>query len=136
MVVGTPPPDRAELASEDIREVANRHGRAALTDVHGTSLVAIISGHLSPTDKFLANLLSAFSDGPVVIGPTAPSLSAAHHSASEAISGMNSVAGWSGRRGRLRPGNCCPNAHSTVMLRRSPRCTTTSCGRWPTPGPR
>ena len=45
VVVGTPPPDRAELASQDIREIANRHGRAALTDVHGTSLVAIVSGH-------------------------------------------------------------------------------------------
>ncbi len=96
VVVGTPPPDRAELASQDIREIANRHGRAALTDVHGTSLVAIVSGILTPTDKFLPNLLKAFSDGPVVIGPTAPSLSAAYHSASEAISGMNSAAGWPG----------------------------------------
>jgi DNA-binding PucR family transcriptional regulator len=96
VVVGTPPPDRAELASEDIRDIANRHGRAALTDVHGTWLVAIMSGHLSLTDKFLSSLLSAFSDGPVVIGPTAASLSAAFHSASEAISGMNSVAGWPG----------------------------------------
>jgi DNA-binding PucR family transcriptional regulator len=51
---------------------------------------------LSPTDKFLGDLLAAFSDGPVVIGPTAPMLTAAHHSASEAISGMNAVAGWSG----------------------------------------
>ena len=96
VVVGTPPADRAELASEDIREIAIRHGRAALTDVHGTWLVAIVSGPLSPTDKFLADLLSAFSDGPVVIGPTAPSLTAAYHSAAEAIAGMNAVAGWSG----------------------------------------
>ena len=97
VVVGTPPADRAELASEDIRDIATRHGRAALTDVHGTWLVAIVSGQLSPTDKFLADLLSAFSDGPVVIGPTAPSLTAAYHSAAEAIAGMNAVAGWTGR---------------------------------------
>ena len=64
--------------------------------MHGTWLVAIVSGHLSPTDKFLGDLLEAFSDGPVVIGPTAPMLTAAYHSASEAISGMNAVAGWSG----------------------------------------
>ena len=74
----------------------SRHGRAALTDVHGTWLVAIVSGHVSPTEKFLGDLLQAFSDGPVVIGPTAPMLTAAYHSASEAISGMNAVAGWSG----------------------------------------
>jgi DNA-binding PucR family transcriptional regulator len=104
VVVGTPAPGRdgsdgefdSERASQDVRDVAARHGRAALTDVHGTWLVAIVSGHLSPTEKFLGDLLEAFSDGPVVIGPTAPMLTAAYHSASEAISGMNAVAGWSG----------------------------------------
>jgi DNA-binding PucR family transcriptional regulator len=107
VVVGTPAPGRAdatgaggpagsERASQDVRDIAALHGRAALTDVHGTWLVAIVSGHLSPTDKFLTALLNAFSDGPVVIGPTAPMLTAAYHSASEAISGMNAVAGWSG----------------------------------------
>jgi DNA-binding PucR family transcriptional regulator len=32
----------------------------------------------------------------VVIGPTAPTLAAAHRSATEAIAGMNAVAGWTG----------------------------------------
>ncbi|OMC07176.1 PucR family transcriptional regulator [Mycolicibacter heraklionensis] len=100
VVVGTAPPGpdafAGQKASQDVRDVAERHGRAALTDVHGTWLVAIVSGPLTPTQKFLAELLGAFSDGPVVIGPTAPSLTAAYHSASEAISGMNAVVGWSG----------------------------------------
>jgi DNA-binding PucR family transcriptional regulator len=104
VVGGAPAPDHAgsngqggsERASQDVRDIAARHGRAALTDVHGTWLVAIVSGALSPTEKFLGELLEAFSDGPVVIGPTAPMLTAAYHSASEAISGMNAVAGWSG----------------------------------------
>src|SRR5579875_531813 len=100
VVVGTPAPGQegspGQAASQDVRDIATRHGRAALTDVHGTWLVAIVSGHLAPTDKFLGDLLEAFSDGPVVIGPTAPMLTAAYHSASEAISGMNAVAGWSG----------------------------------------
>lgn len=104
VVVGTPTPDHdgpngevsSERASQEVREIAARHGRAALTDVHGTWLVAIISGQLAPTDKFFSDLLHAFSDGPVVIGPTAPMLTAAYHSASEAVSGMNAVAGWSG----------------------------------------
>ncbi|MCV7195885.1 PucR family transcriptional regulator [Mycobacterium angelicum] len=108
VVVGTPAPGRdgpnskasSERASQDLRDIAARHGRAALTDVHGTWLVAIVSGPLSPTEKFLKDLLEAFSDGPVVIGPTAPMLTAAYHSASEAISGMNAVAGW---RGAPRP---------------------------------
>lgn len=108
VVVGTAPsgpdappqaggaPISGEKASQDLRDVAERHGRAALTDVHGTWLVAIVSGPLSPTQKFFADLLGAFSDGPVVIGPTAPTLTAAYHSASEAISGMNAVTGWTG----------------------------------------
>lgn len=101
VVVGTPAlardgSDGSERAIQDVRDAAAQHGRAALTDVHGTWLVAIVSGHLSPTDKVFKDLLEAFSDGPVVIGPTAPMLTAAYHSASEAISGMNAVAGWCG----------------------------------------
>src|SRR5271168_2109340 len=80
VVVGTPAPGRgdsngeanSERASQHVRDIAARHGRAALTDVHGTWLVAIVSGHLSPTEKVFGDLLDAFSNGPVVIGPTAP----------------------------------------------------------------
>ena len=100
VVVGTAPAEPDDTAgrnaSQALRDVAELHGRAALTDVHGTWLVAIVSGPLSPTQKFFADLLGAFCDGPVVIGPTAPSLTAAYHSASEAISGMNAVVGWTG----------------------------------------
>jgi len=91
---------REDRASQDVRDIAARHGRAALIDVHGTYLVAIVSGQLTQTEKVFGDLLGAFSDGPVVIGPTAPMLTAAYHSASEAISGMNAVAGW---RGAPRP---------------------------------
>ena len=100
VVVGTPAPGGESHASQDVRDIAARHGRAALTDVHGTDLVAIVSGQLTPTEKVFGDLMDAFSDGPVVIGPTAPMLTAAYHSASEAISGMNAVAGW---RGAPRP---------------------------------
>jgi DNA-binding PucR family transcriptional regulator len=96
VIVGLPHPDRTDVASDDVRDVVQRHDRAALSDVHGTWLVAIVSGPLSPTDRFLAELMTVFSDGPVVIGPLAQTLSAAHRSATEAISGMNAVAGWSG----------------------------------------
>ncbi|BBY53223.1 PucR family transcriptional regulator [Mycobacterium koreense] len=100
VVVGTPAPgpdgQSHPEASQLVRDAATRHHRAALSDIHGTWLVAIVSGPLSPTEKFLTTLLAAFSDGPVVIGPTTPMLTAAHHSAREAIAGMNAVAGWSG----------------------------------------
>ena len=96
VLVGLPQPGRLDFASEDVHDDRRPHGRAALSDVHGTWLVAIVSGQLSPTDKFLGELLEVFADGPVVIGPIASSLSAAHYSAAEAIAGMNAVAGWSG----------------------------------------
>jgi DNA-binding PucR family transcriptional regulator len=96
VIVGLPHPGRVDLASDDVHEIAARSGRSALSDVHGTWLVAIVSGPLSATDRALGELLAVFADGPVVVGPTAPTLSAAHHSATEAIAGMNAVAGWSG----------------------------------------
>ena len=96
VIVGLPRPGRADVAGEDVHAVANRNGRAALSDVHGTWLVAIVSGGLSPTDRFLADLMTVFADEAVVIGPMAPTLGAAHRSATEAIAGMNAVAGWTG----------------------------------------
>lgn len=100
VVVGTPNPgpdgQTDPHATQAVRDVAARHGRAALSDIHGTWLVAIVSGSLSPTEKFFGDLLTAFADAPVVIGPTTPMLTAAHHSAAEAIAGMNAVTGWPG----------------------------------------
>src|ERR1700755_2513446 len=78
VIVGLPRPGRTDLASDDVHDVARRHGRAGLSDVHGTWLVAIISGGLSPTDRFLTELMDVFGDGPVVIGPTAPTLGGVH----------------------------------------------------------
>ncbi|MBB2992460.1 DNA-binding PucR family transcriptional regulator [Mycolicibacterium iranicum] len=96
VIVGMPRPDRIEFAGEDVHDVANRNGRAALSDIHGTWLVTVLSGGLSPTERFLSELMKVFADGPVVIGPTAPTLGAAHRSATEAIAGMNAVVGWAG----------------------------------------
>ena len=94
VVVGLPRQDRIDVASDDVREIAHRHTRSALSDVHGTWLIAIVSGQLAQTEKFLRDLIEVFADGPVVIGPTAPTFTAAHTSAIEALAGMNAVAGW------------------------------------------
>ena len=96
VLVGLPRPGRLDVAADDVHDVAKRNGRAALSDVHGTWLVTIVSGGLSPTDRFLSELMKVFDDGPVVVGPTAPTLGGAHRSATEAIAGMNAVAGWAG----------------------------------------
>lgn len=100
VIVGTPRPDIIATATTLVHEVAQRHGRGALAVIQGTRLLTIVWGPITAHDKFLADLMKVFSDGPVVVGPTAGSLSASHTSAVEALSGMDAVSGW---RGAPRP---------------------------------
>ena len=41
-----------------------------------------------------ARIAEAFGRGPVVAGPTVPSLAEAHRSATDALSGLRAVVGW------------------------------------------
>ncbi|GAB4587792.1 helix-turn-helix domain-containing protein [Nocardia sp. IFM 10818] len=104
VLVGTPPKDQVAAVVGSVHGIAARHGRNALAVVQGTRLVMVVSGHLGDTmypSPFLADLLGeVFSDGPVVIGPTTRTLSAAHISSVEAMAGMEAVVGW---RGAPRP---------------------------------
>ncbi|WP_137723721.1 PucR family transcriptional regulator [Prescottella subtropica] len=103
VIVGTPPPEESVAVVGTVHTTARKHGRAALAVVQGERLVMVISGELGGSKKaleFMAELMAGFSAGPVVIGPTMPSLSAAHSSAVEALAGMDAVAGW---RGAPRP---------------------------------
>ena len=110
VLVGTPPKDQVAVVGS-VHTIAAQHGRAALAVVQGSRLVMVISGNIGDTgypSPFLTDLLSdAFSDGPVVIGPTMRTLSAAHVSAVEAMAGMEAVVGW---RAAPRP------VHSTELL--------------------
>ncbi|MCX5042660.1 helix-turn-helix domain-containing protein [Aldersonia sp. NBC_00410] len=103
VLVGTPPADEGVSVMGAVHTIAQRHGRAALAVVQGSRLVTVISGSISgdpASTAFMAELIEAFSDGPVVIGPTMPVLGAAHASAVEALAGMEAVVGW---RGAPRP---------------------------------
>ncbi|RMI29462.1 PucR family transcriptional regulator [Nocardia stercoris] len=97
VLVGTPPADQVASVGA-VHAVAARHGHAALAVVQGSRLVIVVSGRVGDPmhpSTFLAELLSeAFSAGPVVIGPTTRTLTAAHHSAVEAMAGMEAVVGW------------------------------------------
>ncbi|MEU4315552.1 helix-turn-helix domain-containing protein [Nocardia sp. NPDC024068] len=98
VLVGTPPRDQGVSVVGAVHTIAARHGRAALAVVQGSRLVMVVSGHLGDAphnSPFMADLLTeAFSDGPVVIGPTTRTLGAAHNSALEALAGMEAVIGW------------------------------------------
>ena len=92
VLVGTPRDDEGV----SVGTVAQKHGRAALAVVQGTQLVTVVSGDMADSTgaAFVRELLTAFSDGPVVIGPTARTLGVAHVSAAEALAGAAAVDGW------------------------------------------
>ncbi|MEV5649555.1 helix-turn-helix domain-containing protein [Nocardia sp. NPDC052254] len=110
VLVGTPPKDQVAVVSS-VHSIAARHGRAALAVVQGSRLVMVVSGNLGDTgypSPFVMDLLGeAFSESPVVIGPTMRALSVAHVSAVEAMAGMEAVVGW---RAAPRP------VHATELL--------------------
>jgi len=99
VIVGTPPPDQGVSVITTVHTVAQEHGRAALAVVQGERLVMVVSGELhgsADAANFRSELMRAFSDDPVVIGPTTPTLATAHVSAVEALAGMEAVVGWPG----------------------------------------
>ncbi len=96
VVVGNPPPEQNVSVPLTIHNTAVAHGRSALSVVQGAVLVTIVSGPISATEPFVAELLNHFADGPVVIGPTMPDLEFAHASAVEAMAGIGAVIGWPG----------------------------------------
>ncbi|QBJ94963.1 PucR family transcriptional regulator [Rhodococcus sp. ABRD24] len=103
VIVGTPPPEEGVSVIGTVHTIAQRHGRSALAVIQGDRLVMVVSGELHGTKgagAFMTELLQNFSDGPVVIGPTTPTLGTAHFSAVEALAGMEAVVGW---RGAPRP---------------------------------
>ncbi|MBH0123668.1 PucR family transcriptional regulator [Rhodococcus sp. NPDC003382] len=99
VIVGTPPPDENVSVVTTVHTIAQQHGRAALAVVQGERLVMVVSGILHGTPEaaaFRDELMRAFSDDAVVIGPTTPTLGSAHVSAVEAMAAMEAVAGWPG----------------------------------------
>jgi DNA-binding PucR family transcriptional regulator len=93
VLVGNPPPNEAPELLSDIRGIAIRTGRGVLVGVQGSRLVLVVSGRPAQPDDHQW-LIDAFGDGPVVVGPTVPSLADAHRSAADALSALRAVAAW------------------------------------------
>lgn len=94
VIVGNPPPEQNVSVPLSIHNTARSHDRSALSVVQGRYLVTIVSGTLSPTDRFLTELLDHFADGPVIVGPTMADLASAPTSAAEAMAAAAAVVGW------------------------------------------
>ncbi|MEC3979400.1 PucR family transcriptional regulator [Amycolatopsis sp. H20-H5] len=98
-LVGTPSSEDPPTVVFEVRSRAARVGRPVLLSVQGSRLVVVVGGPTEGSVKnseILAKLSVAFADGPVVAGPTVPTLAEAHHSAVEALSGLRAVVGWPG----------------------------------------
>ncbi|QUH01108.1 helix-turn-helix domain-containing protein [Saccharopolyspora erythraea] len=96
VLVGTAPSDDPPTIVYQVRSRAARVGRPVLLGVQGTRLVVVFGG---PADDRTENeaasrLAEAFDEGPVVVGPTVPSLAEAHRSASDAMSALRAVVAW------------------------------------------
>jgi DNA-binding PucR family transcriptional regulator len=109
VLVGSPPLETGPEPLAALRRTATRLGRAVLLGVQGPRLVALLSGRLpgpgrpsaessaEPADDDVMparRMAEAFGPGPVIVGPTAPNLAAAHLSARDALQGARAVFGW------------------------------------------
>ena len=99
VVVGSPAPDGPAERMAQLRSDAGDAGRSVLIGVQGSRLIVLLSerfggpaGHGGPDD--LTEIVNAFGPGPVVVGPPADDLAAAHLSARDALSGLRAVRAW------------------------------------------
>lgn len=80
---------------ESVRRAAHEHGLDSLCAVQGDRLVVVLGG----TDKQgrpIRDVVAAFPDGPVVVGPVVPDLEGAGLSASAALAGLRVATAWPG----------------------------------------
>lgn len=96
IIIGTPNPDLGLEAVRAAHIAAKKDGRKALAVVQGARLMIVLSGALPTAQMLSAELLEAFSNDTVVVGPTVTNLSRAPISAAEALSAFDAVVGWPG----------------------------------------
>lgn len=94
VLVGNPGSEDPHGINYLVRSKATRAGRPVLLSIQGSRLVVVLGGPTETGEDVLGRIAEGFGDGPVVAGPTVSSLSEAHRSASDALSGLRAVVGW------------------------------------------
>ncbi|MET8763804.1 helix-turn-helix domain-containing protein [Lentzea sp. NPDC004782] len=94
VLVGNPGGEDPPAIIYSVRSKAARAGRPVLLSVQGSRLVVVLGGPTETGEDVLGRIAEGFGEGPVVAGPTVRSLSEAHRSASDALSGLRAVVGW------------------------------------------
>ena len=93
VAVGRSPGGEVAAVLHTVYRQARRIGVEVIGGVHGDRLVIVLGGAADPlaaTEK----LLTAFGDGPVVVGPAVPSLDEATESARAALAGFRAAPAW------------------------------------------
>ncbi|WP_406042182.1 helix-turn-helix domain-containing protein [Micromonospora sp. NBC_00898] len=93
VAVGRSPGGEVAAVLHTVYRQARRIGVEVIGGVHGDRLVIVLGGAADPmaaTEK----LLTAFGDGPVVVGPAVPSLDEATDSARAALAGFRAAPAW------------------------------------------
>ncbi|KRC35552.1 PucR family transcriptional regulator [Oerskovia enterophila] len=93
VMVGTATAPLDELRTAELRRATRRAAGDALVGIHGDRLVLVLGGE-GDLQAAAASLLPRFGPGPVVIGPTVPSLDDAARSAQAALAGLAAAPAW------------------------------------------
>jgi DNA-binding PucR family transcriptional regulator len=95
VLVGNSPSDDPPTVLYEVRSRAARVNRPVLLGVQGSRLIVVLAGDTSePTGQVLRKIAMSFGDGPVVAGPTVPTIADAHRSSADALSGLRAVVAW------------------------------------------
>ena len=94
-IVGTAPDGSPDAALTEVHALTRRLGLDAMAGVHADRLVVVVGGSSEPLDV-ARQLLPAFGDGPVVVGPPAKDVSDAGTVTQAALSGLRAVPAWPG----------------------------------------
>jgi hypothetical protein len=93
VAVGHSPGGEAAAVLHTVYRSARRIGAEIIGGVHGDRLVVVIGGLADPVGA-AEKLLAGFGAGPVVVGPSVPSLDQATESARAALAGYRAAAAW------------------------------------------
>jgi DNA-binding PucR family transcriptional regulator len=93
VIVGTIEGDDAEPVIDELRAAARRARLDLLAGVQGGRLIVVLGGTADPMAA-AEKLAGLFGSGPLVVGPTAADLRAAHPSARAALAGLRVAPAW------------------------------------------
>jgi hypothetical protein len=92
-IVGSAPQSPPETALATVHELARLEGSDVMAGVHGDRLV-VVAGEVTDPDALARQLLPAFGEGPVVIGPLAADVSEAAAVTQTALSALRAAPAW------------------------------------------